>query len=230
MARYFTKLDQRNAYHLVCICKGDKWKTAFHTSLGHFEYSVMPFGLINAPDVFQTLVNDIVRDMLNRFLFVYIDDILIFSETLEENVQYVCLVLRWLLEKKLCVKVKKSDSTLRPSPFLVSSCSGGSCCPIPQKWAPWRIGPSRPSANICSIWGSQIFIMEGGTHDSSKRRGQTFLNWRLCSCPPLFFPIQIPVIPVRLMPRMWATVQCCNYVMSRTRSFIPTPVSVGICL
>uniref|UniRef100_A0A8K9X0U7 ribonuclease H n=1 Tax=Oncorhynchus mykiss TaxID=8022 RepID=A0A8K9X0U7_ONCMY len=77
-ARFFTKLDLRNAYHLVRIREGDEWKTAFNTPLGHFEYRVLPFGLANAPAVFQALVNDVLRDMLNIFVFVYLDDILIF--------------------------------------------------------------------------------------------------------------------------------------------------------
>lgn len=78
-AHIFTKLDLRNAYHLVCIRKGDEWKTAINTPVGHLEYLVMPSGLINAPAVFQALVNDVLRDMLNRILFIYID-ILIFSK------------------------------------------------------------------------------------------------------------------------------------------------------
>ena len=74
-ATVFTKLDLRNAYHLVQIREGDEWETAFNTSTGHYEYLVMPFGLTNAPAVFQALVNDVLRDMLNKFVFVYLDDI-----------------------------------------------------------------------------------------------------------------------------------------------------------
>ena len=66
-ATIFSKLDLRNAYHLVRI---KEWKTAFKKPLGHFEYLVMPFGLTNAPAVFQALINDVLRDMLNRFVFV----------------------------------------------------------------------------------------------------------------------------------------------------------------
>ena len=74
-ATIFTKLDLRNAYHLVRIREGDEWKTGFNTPLGHFEYLVMPFGLTNAPAVFQNLMNDVLRDMLNCFVFIYLDDI-----------------------------------------------------------------------------------------------------------------------------------------------------------
>ncbi len=76
-ASIFTMLDLRNAYHLVRIRQGDEWKKAFNTTTGHYEYLVMPFGLTNA--VFQALINDVLRDMLNQFVFVYLDDILIFS-------------------------------------------------------------------------------------------------------------------------------------------------------
>ncbi len=69
-AFFFTKLDLRNAYHLVHIREGDEWKTAFNTPRGHFEYRVLPFGLSNAPAVFQALVNDVLRDMLDQFIYV----------------------------------------------------------------------------------------------------------------------------------------------------------------
>ena len=99
-ATVFSKLDLRNAYHLVRIREGDEWKTAFNTPLGHFEYLVMPFGLTNAPAVFQNLVNDVLRYFLNRSVFVYLDDILIFSHNQEEHFQQVRQVLQRLLENK----------------------------------------------------------------------------------------------------------------------------------
>ena len=67
-ATLFTKLDLCNAYNLVRIRMGDEWKTAFNTHSGHYEYLVMPFGLTNAPSVFQALVNDVLREMLERFV------------------------------------------------------------------------------------------------------------------------------------------------------------------
>lgn len=114
----FTKLDLRNAYHLVRIREGDEWKTAFNTPTGHYEYLVMPFGLTNAPAVFQALVNDVLRDMLNRFVFVYLDDILIFSNTREEHVHHVQSVLQRLQENSLYVKAEKCEFHVSTVSFL----------------------------------------------------------------------------------------------------------------
>ncbi len=105
-AKVFTKLDLRNAYHLVKIREGEEWKTAFNTPIGQYEYLVMPFGLTNAPAVFQALINDVLRDMLNRTVFVYLDDILIFSPDLHSHVQVVRKVLLRHLEHKLFVKAE----------------------------------------------------------------------------------------------------------------------------
>ena len=88
-AQYFTKLYLWNAYHLIRIREGDEWKTAFNTPRGHYEYRVMPLGLTNAPAVFQALINDVLRDVINRHVFIYLDDILIFSETIDQHICYV---------------------------------------------------------------------------------------------------------------------------------------------
>ena len=74
-----------------------------------YEYLVIPFGLTNAPAVFQALVNDVVHDILNRFVFVYIDDIFIFSRSLQEHVLNVRQVLQCLLENQLFVKAEKCE-------------------------------------------------------------------------------------------------------------------------
>ncbi|XDV24073.1 hypothetical protein PO909_028351 [Leuciscus waleckii] len=108
-AKYFTKLDLRNAYNLIRIREGDEWKTAFSTTTGHYEYHVMPFGLANSPSVFQALVNEVFRDMLNQKLIVYIDDILIYSETFETHVQDVRAVLQRLIDNQLYAKVQKCE-------------------------------------------------------------------------------------------------------------------------
>jgi hypothetical protein len=79
-AWFFTKLDLWSAYNLICIREGDEWKTSFSMMSGHYKFLVRPFGLANAPSVFQAFVNEMLRDMLERQVIVYIDDILIFDQ------------------------------------------------------------------------------------------------------------------------------------------------------
>lgn len=74
---------------------------AFNTPTGHYEYQVMPFGLVNAPAIFQAFINDVLREMLNTFVFVYLDDILIFSRNYPEHVHHVRQVLAQLLKQTL---------------------------------------------------------------------------------------------------------------------------------
>lgn len=125
-ATVFSKLDLRNAYHLVRIREGDEWKTAFNTANGHYEYLVMPFGLTNAPAVFQALVNDVFRDMLNRCVFVYLDDILVFSRSAQEHVAHVRQVLQRLLENQLFVKAEKCEFHRSTISFLGYIIAAGS--------------------------------------------------------------------------------------------------------
>ncbi len=132
-AKIFTKLDLRNVYHLVRIKEGDEWKTAFNTPVGHFEYRVLPFGLVNAPAVFQALVNDVLPDMINVFVFVYLDDILIFSPSLQVNVQHVRRVLQRLLENRLFVKAEKCMFHSRSVTFLGSVVSAEGISMDPDK-------------------------------------------------------------------------------------------------
>ncbi len=108
-ARYCTKLDLRSAYNLIRIREGDEWKTAFSTTSGHYEYLVMPFGLSNSPSVFQAYINDVFRDMLNRWVIVYIDDILVFSDSLDNHIQHVRAVLQRLIEQQLYAKMEKCE-------------------------------------------------------------------------------------------------------------------------
>ncbi|KAL1021133.1 hypothetical protein UPYG_G00009230, partial [Umbra pygmaea] len=117
-ATIFTKLDLRNAYHLIRMKEGDEWLTGFNTPLGHFEYLVMPFGLTNAPAVFQTLINDVLRDFIGNFVFVYLDDILIFSPDYATHVQHVRQVLLRLLENRLFVKAEKCMFHTNSTSFL----------------------------------------------------------------------------------------------------------------
>ncbi|KAK3574237.1 hypothetical protein QTP86_004295 [Hemibagrus guttatus] len=105
--RVFSKLDLRSAYNLVRVREGDEWKTAFHSTSGHYEYCVMPFGLTNAPVVFQALINGVFQDLLGKGVIAYIDDILVYSSSMEEHVRMVREVLFRLQQHHLYVKLEK---------------------------------------------------------------------------------------------------------------------------
>lgn len=117
-ARVFSKVDLRGAYNLVRIRPGDEWKTAFRCQYGHYEYLVMPFGLTNAPAVFQSMMDDIFRDFLDQFVVVYLDDILIFSDTLEAHVDHVRQVLQRLKDHNLHAKLEKCEFHVSSTAFL----------------------------------------------------------------------------------------------------------------
>ena len=80
-------------YHLVRIREGDEWKTTFHTCYGSFKWHIMPFRLMNTPAAFQRFMNDIFGDLLDVCMLVYLDDILIYSDSEEENIRHVHKVL-----------------------------------------------------------------------------------------------------------------------------------------
>ena len=105
-ATIFTKLDLKNSYHLIRIQIGDEEKTAFHTQYGHYEYKVMPIGLVNAPATFQVMMDTILQEFLDHRVVVYLDDILIYSKTLEEHKLLVKQVLARLERYDLAVSLK----------------------------------------------------------------------------------------------------------------------------
>ena len=117
-AKIFTALDLRGAYNLLRIKEGEEWKTAFRTRYGHFEYLVMPFGLTNAPATFQAMINTVLRPYLDVFCSVYLDDILIYSESEEDHVKHVTTILRALAKHKLYVKAEKCKWHVRDTEFL----------------------------------------------------------------------------------------------------------------
>ncbi|KAL0177569.1 hypothetical protein M9458_026463, partial [Cirrhinus mrigala] len=117
-ARIFTKLDLRSAYNLVRIREGDEWKTAFVTPTGHYEYLVMPYGLVNAPSVFQNFIHEVLREFLHKFVVVYIDDIMIYSRSEAEHHHHVAEVLQRLREHQLYLKAEKCSFHLPSVQFL----------------------------------------------------------------------------------------------------------------
>ncbi|CAK9780322.1 unnamed protein product [Cutaneotrichosporon oleaginosum] len=117
-AKFFSRIDLRNAYHQIRIAEGEEWKTAFRCRYGLFEYLVMPFGLTNAPATFQYLVNTQFHDMIDDFVIVFLDDIMIFSKTREEHTKHIQRVLQRLREGKLYAKAEKCEFYQKKTEFL----------------------------------------------------------------------------------------------------------------
>ena len=108
-AWFFTKLDVRGAYNLFRMAEREGWKTAFQTHYGLFESLLMPFGLTNMPADFQRFINEILAPFLDHFTSVYLDDILIYSDTMEEHTRYVHRVLEQLTDTGLHLKPEKYE-------------------------------------------------------------------------------------------------------------------------
>lgn len=117
-ARYFSKIDLRSGYHQIRIAPEDVPKTAFRTRYGHYEFLVLPFGLTNAPATFMHLMHQALRPLLDECALVFLDDILIYSKTLEEHKQHVRRVLDALREQKLYAKESKCEFFKHETEFL----------------------------------------------------------------------------------------------------------------
>ncbi|KAI2648707.1 Transposon Tf2-6 polyprotein [Labeo rohita] len=154
-ARFFTKLDLRSAYNLIRIREGDEWKTAFSTATGHYEYLVMPFGLANSPSFFQAFVNEIFRDMLHRWVIIYIDDILIYSNSYQEHIQHVRAVLQRLIQHQLYAKEEKCEFHQEKIAFLG-----------------YIISPEGIAMD-----DSKVYALGGGALTAMVKKGNTRLSW-----------------------------------------------------
>lgn len=120
-ATMFTKLDHRAGYHQIRIKKDGEYKTAFQTHQGHYEYRVMPFGLIGALATFQDFMNHILAHLVRKCVAVFLDDVLVYSSNLEEHVQHVEQVFRLLTEHQLKRKLANVDLHSKSWNFLGTS-------------------------------------------------------------------------------------------------------------
>ncbi|KAL5567827.1 hypothetical protein UlMin_024402 [Ulmus minor] len=140
-AAKFSKIDLRSGYHQLKIKDSDVPKTAFRTRYGHYEFMVMPFGLTNAPAAFMDMMNRIFAKYLDKFIIVFIDDILVYSKNPKEHEEHLRTTLQILLDNKLYAKFLKCDFWLSKVHFLghVVSKEGVSVDPAKieavSKWA-----------------------------------------------------------------------------------------------
>jgi hypothetical protein len=130
---YFTKLDLRSGYHQIRVAEQDAWNTAFKTKQGLFEWLVFPFGLCNALTTFLRVMNDVFKPFLDDFVIVYLDQIVVFSETWDEHARHVKKVLDTLQREKLYVKMSKFEFGKNALVFLGHIVGGGQLKIDPSK-------------------------------------------------------------------------------------------------
>nr|GEW76359.1 putative reverse transcriptase domain-containing protein [Tanacetum cinerariifolium] len=114
----YSKIDLRSGYHQLRVREEDISKTAFRTRYGHYEFQVMPFGLTNAPAVFMDLMNRVCKPYLDKFVIVFIDDILIYSKSKQEHEEHLKLILELLKREQLYAKFSKCEFWISKVQFL----------------------------------------------------------------------------------------------------------------
>jgi len=129
----FSKIDLRSGNHQIKVKDEDMQKTTFRTRYRHYDYTVMPFSVTNAPGVFMEYMNRIFHAYLDRFMVVFIDDILIYSKTEEEHAEHLKFILPVLKEKKLFAKLSKCEFWLKEVSFLGHVISGKGIAVDPSK-------------------------------------------------------------------------------------------------
>jgi len=115
---WFTTLDLRSGFHQISVKPEDQYKTAFQTHHGHYEYLVMPYGLTGAPATFQSIMNHVLAPLLRKCVVVFIDDILIYSQTYTEHVHHVQLVFQLLQNHQFKVWLSKCSFAQQKLSYL----------------------------------------------------------------------------------------------------------------
>nr|GEU99092.1 hypothetical protein [Tanacetum cinerariifolium] len=132
-SQFFSKIDLRSGYHQLRVHEDDILYAAFRIRYGHFEFTVMPFGLANAPTIFMDLMNKVCKPYLDKFVIVFINDILIYSKTQGEHVEHLRLVLELLKKDKLYAKFSNYELWLREVQFLGHVINGNGIHVDPSK-------------------------------------------------------------------------------------------------
>ena len=228
-ACYFSKLDLRSGFHQIRLADGDAEKTAFRTRYGSYEYCVLPMGLCNAPGTFMQLMNETFRDMLDRSVLVFLDDILVFSRTKEEHMQHLRAVLTRLREQKLYAKLSKCEFARTEVQFLGHRIGAQGLSVSPDKVEAVRDWPTPKNVHdvraFLGLAGFYRRFVEGfskialpmtqltktdcaWTWGAEQQRAFDALKASLCSAPVLLIPD----------PKLPYTLNCdaCEYAVGAT--------------
>ncbi|GJP43629.1 hypothetical protein CLOM_g3070 [Closterium sp. NIES-68] len=155
-ARYFWKIDLRGGYHQIRVFADDCHKTAFRTRYGSYEYTVMPFGLTNAPSTFQLTMNGVFRDLLDKCVIIYLDDILIHSKTREQHLKDLEAVFQRLQQHRLITKGSQCEFLKQELEFLGHLISTEGIRIDPKKI--WAIQEWKPPTNLQQLQSFLGFV------------------------------------------------------------------------
>ncbi|GJZ87091.1 reverse transcriptase domain-containing protein, partial [Tanacetum coccineum] len=187
----YSKIDLRSAYHQLRVRDEDIPKTAFRTRCGHYEFQVMRFGLTNAHVVFMDLMNHVCKPYLDKFIIVFIDDILIYSHNKEEHANYLRIILELLKKEKLYAKFSKCDFWIHIVQFLGHLIDSQGLHVDPAKieavknWA----SPTTPTEirQFLGLVGYYRRFIEG-TWGEDQESAFQLLKQKLCEAPILALP------------------------------------------
>ncbi|GJU31637.1 putative reverse transcriptase domain-containing protein [Tanacetum coccineum] len=168
----YSKIDLRSGYHQLRVRDEDILKTAFRTRYGHYEFQVMPFGLTNAPAVFIDLMNRVCKPYLDKFVIVFIDDILIYSRNKEEHANHLRIIFELLRKEKLYAKFSKCDFWISIVQFLGHVIDSQGI----------HVDPAKIKA--VKNWASPTTPTEGEDQESAFQ----LLKQKLCEAPILALP------------------------------------------
>lgn len=183
-ARIFSKIDFKLGYHQLRIREENIHKTAFRTRYGHYDFTVVPFGLTNAPSVFMSLMNNVFRTFLDKFIVVFLDDILVYSNSIEEHEQHLEQVLACLRKNILFANLEKCKFFKTKICYLGHVISGDGISVDPSKiraivdWpAPSNVSEVRSFMGLASYYRKFALNFSRIAHPitSLQRKGKKFV-------------------------------------------------------
>nr|GEU96002.1 hypothetical protein [Tanacetum cinerariifolium] len=175
----YSKIDLRSGHHQLRVREGDISKTTFQTRYGHYEFQVMPFGLTNAPAVFMDLMNRVCKPYLDKFVIVFIDDILIYSRDKKEHEEHLKAILELLKKEELYAKFSKCEFWIPKTPTEIRQFLG-----LARYYRKFIKGFSKIAKPMTKLTQKKVAFEWGDKQEASF---QTLKN-KLCSAPILALP------------------------------------------